>query len=520
MLHLSLLGDFRAEVDSRPLPVTQFSDLIRLWSYLVLHPWRPISREQLAFILWPDLNESKARARLRACLHHLREILPPAPAGQPWLLEENRSLRWNLNSDTWLDVTEFSQAAGSSDCGTLTTGLALYQADLLPELAAPWLSAERARLRELYQQALHRLVGLQTDGGDYVAAQATAERLFRSDSRSEVALRLLMQVCYRCGDRARALHQFDDYRASLSREGLADHLSPETLALREAIAQGVDISPPADLPPAAEVVGKPRESLPSRSRAFDLSTGHRLLRRWRWILLATVVLFTLGLAYAILSTYRLFSPRKTLTITGPQAVQSTWILSDHPDATSMMETDEWWSYVDLHDGRGPIHLHLPFSQYPAARLNLTGNAVVDALLYFDLGELPGHSRVESAQLTVYLDPDTLWANKEHFPPVVVAVYRLLRAWDPATTTFNTPWAEPGLRPGEDYDSKPLSQLSFSSPGYLTFDLKSAFPSWQRGRNFGVVLMVLEAPSGYVPYWLITARHPDPSLWPRLVIQYR
>ena len=102
MLRLCLLGGFQAEVDGQPLPVHPV--LAGLWTYLLLHSSRPIHRDQLAFALWPDHSEEEARARLRQSLRQLRELLPPAPPGGPWLLEENRSLRWNPDSECWFAV--------------------------------------------------------------------------------------------------------------------------------------------------------------------------------------------------------------------------------------------------------------------------------------------------------------------------------------------------------------------------------------------------------------------------------
>ena len=176
--------------------------------------------------------------------------------------------------------------------------------------------------------------------------------------------------------------------------------------------------------------------------------------------------------------------------------------------------------MDLHDGRGLVNPRAPFARYPAARLNLANVIISDALLHFDLSQLPAHSRVENARLNLYLEADNLCTRQLGWPPVTIVAYRLLREWDADTATFSQPWAEPGLRPGSDYDPSPLDQQPVLEPGPLTLDLTAAVASWRSGRNYGLVLMVVEAPAGCSPYWMDTVEHPDPTRRPHLVIQYR
>jgi DNA-binding SARP family transcriptional activator len=68
MLHIYLLGGLRVEVDTQPMAKSHLSAVAGLWAYLLLQPPRPISRQQAAFALWPDLDETTAYARLRRML--------------------------------------------------------------------------------------------------------------------------------------------------------------------------------------------------------------------------------------------------------------------------------------------------------------------------------------------------------------------------------------------------------------------------------------------------------------------
>ena len=510
MLYIYLLGGFRVETgDRQPLPLPRVQGLVELWAYLVLHPQRPIPRDHLAFTLWPDEAEEPARAQLRRCLFHLRKLLPAAPEGRPWLLSEGRTLRWNPSGDCWLDVDQFRQTGGAPP-DQEAARLELYGGDLLPELDAAWLLPLRQRLRDETLARLERLVEAAAQRGEFAAALRLTGRWLQAAPTSEAAQRRSMKLRYLAQDRVQALRQFDNYLVLLERQGLASGLSPETLALRQAIASGELAlgGPPAPsaAPAAARPVSRPlRRRLPKTVR-WRLNAG----------LLAALLALSLALAY-----FRPFAPLKTLTLRGAPAVQDTWISSTYPDTPYAAGPLHAELHVDVHDGRGWFIPHLPFAQYPAGRVNLGNLAVADTLLQFQLEALPPHSRVEKAWLAITLEPDRSAVEQKRQPrPVTLAAFRLLRPWDARTATFSFPWSEPGLRPGVDYDPAPLYQQPVASAGPLRLDLTAAFPAWQKGGNFGVLLMMVEAPAGVSAYWMPTTEHPDPALWPQLILQYR
>jgi len=540
MLCIYLLGGLRATVDDHPLQIPDSPGLVGLWAFLLLHPRRPLNRNQVAFALWPDVGEDKALANLRRCLYHLQQLLPPAPADRPWLLTGGRTLSWNPEADAWLDVDQFRRDCADGAIEPLTQGLALYRGDLLPGVAGDWLPAERARLRLEYLEALERLIALQTADGHYAAALTAAQELFRQQPYSEAALRWCMRLRYLAGDRAAALRQYNEFTARLEQAG---QISLETAVLRESIAAGAELpplarelltsgnlsEPPAEAVSGTKLAGRAARAMPGDGTAWEpppakfrtaneaTSATQDRARSHRTILFLAALL---ALAGAVIWIARPFHPRQTLTLAGPQLVQDTWILSSVPNATGAGDLDAPWLYVDLHDGRGLVNPRAPFARYPAARLNLANVIVSDALLRFDLGQLPAHSRVESARLNLYLEADNLCTTQLGWPPVTIVAYRLLRAWDADTATFSHPWAEPGLRPGSDYALPPVDQQPVSGPGPLTLDLTAAMASWRSGQNYGIVLMVTEAPAGCSPYWMDTVEHPDPTRRPQLVIRYR
>jgi hypothetical protein len=253
------------------------------------------------------------------------------------------------------------------------------------------------------------------------------------------------------------------------------------------------------------------EQLPATTaRAQDRPRRNPLYRRLIMFVVVLIGLAVFGLA-------RLGAPLQTLTVTDSRA---TWIMSAYPEAVQLSALEAAWLTVDLHDGRGPFNPRLPFNAYPVALIDLSSDSVVDVLLRFQGAALPAGSRVEHAGLIVFFERSAADASLRYDPPVTIAAYRLLHDWEPATATFAFPWAEPGLRPGADYDPAVLDRQTLTAAGSLTFDVSAAFPAWQDGRNFGLVLMAVAAPAGHCPYVAITANHPDSTRWPQLVVQYR
>ena len=523
MLRIYLLGGFQVEIDAEPLRLSRQQGLVELWAYLVLHPLRPIQRDQLAFMLWPDETEEAARARLRQCLFQINKLLPRNPDRPPWLLTEGRTLRWNPSANYWLDVDQFSQAVNrpipeDEWVQQESTNLELYRGDLLPDCSAAWLLPLRSRLHDEYIARLVCLIEIYLQREATPAALAAARRLVQIDAASETAQRRLIDLLYRSGDRVGALRQFDEYLALLERDGTPGLLSPQTLALRQAVTASTIPASPAPLAAATQPASR------SASQETHRTQPGLRLRPGRFARLAAGVMACVVLAgglWAASWLYRFLTPVKIRTISGPQAVEDTWIASADIQAMPAGEQKNAALYVDLHDGRGWINPDLPFAQYPAARLNLSNNTVADILLFFRLEVLPPGSYVEKASLNIFLEPDRMMVDTKHHPrPITIAAYRLLRPWEADTATFAFPWSETGLRSGVDYEAQPLCQQTVSSISLLTLDLTPAFPAWQKGQNFGVIIRVIESPTGISAYWMPTTEHPDPLLRPRLVIQYR
>jgi DNA-binding SARP family transcriptional activator len=109
------LGQVRLAFDGKPFEFSAPRKTLPILAYLLVHLYAAISREFLAFLMWPDAEEKIARNNLRRNLTLFKQILPlPAPA-ENWIVATNELVRWNPEAPYALDVAEFDRrSAGAS----------------------------------------------------------------------------------------------------------------------------------------------------------------------------------------------------------------------------------------------------------------------------------------------------------------------------------------------------------------------------------------------------------------------
>jgi len=163
-LHIHLLGDFRLLYNDEPVNMAHLPRQQSLLAYLVLHRDSPQSRQQLAFLFWPDASEAQARGNLRKALFDLRRVLPGLG---DFVQIEDKFLQWRNAATAIVDVeiftTSLTRATEAKQAEAAQTALeqavALYRGDLLPACYDDWLLLERERLRQEYVKALEQLIG-------------------------------------------------------------------------------------------------------------------------------------------------------------------------------------------------------------------------------------------------------------------------------------------------------------------------------------------------------------------------
>ena len=211
---------------------------LNVLGYLILNSKRPPSRDAVAFALFPDEDEEKARGSLRRNLSYLLSALPATEGSEPFVNADPERVAWNPAAPARVDVFSFERAIAD---GRDDDALAEYAGLLLPTLYDEWTTADRERLREASNEALARTVARDRSLRRFDAATASARRLLEDDPWREDIVRQLMSVRYEAGDRAGALATFAQFASRMRDEMRADPML-ETVAVRDAILRGTRLA--------------------------------------------------------------------------------------------------------------------------------------------------------------------------------------------------------------------------------------------------------------------------------------
>ena len=219
VLRVELLGGFRVLLDGRAaarLPSARQQEIL---AFLVLHArGAPVPRQRVAASLWPESTDAQALTNLRRELHHLRDNWPKLDV----LIDAgSRTLTWAGAANAAVDVVAFTSAAEralAGNRGALDEAARLYGGDLLPDCTAEWIESEREGLRQRAAAVLTRLVAQLEEERAFGDAIERAQQLLRLDSLNEDAWGALMRSHARRGDRATALHLYQQCAALFRKE--------------------------------------------------------------------------------------------------------------------------------------------------------------------------------------------------------------------------------------------------------------------------------------------------------------
>jgi serine/threonine-protein kinase len=258
MIRFRMMGtvDLRA-ADGCEIPsVLRRPKLVALLAYLgIARPPGFHRRDTLVALLWPELDTAHARNALRQAVHTLREAL-----GQDVLLARGEEEVGVSEERLWCDVREFERAL---EAGEAEKSLELYRGSLLTGLhlsAVPdferWLDQEREHVRQRACVAARLLTDRACVAGNVTGAAGWALRLTELSPSDETAIRRLIELLDRAGDRAGAVRAYGEFERRLGRD-LELEPSAETQALVRSIrARGQHDGRPAVAPMEVLTGGK------------------------------------------------------------------------------------------------------------------------------------------------------------------------------------------------------------------------------------------------------------------------
>jgi DNA-binding SARP family transcriptional activator len=190
---------------------------------------RFVRRDRVVGLLWPELDQTRARTALRKTVHAIRRDL-----GSDSVLSRGDE-EIALSPDVLTcDAAEFTRAA---ETGLLLKALQLYRGELLSGFHLRecwefdrWLEEERTDARERAAAAAWALAQRMESDQHLSDAAGMARRSVRIAWTDERALRRALMMLERLGDRAGALRLYDEFARRLRAE-LETDPSPDTVEL-------------------------------------------------------------------------------------------------------------------------------------------------------------------------------------------------------------------------------------------------------------------------------------------------
>lgn len=234
MIRLTVLGEAGLSLgDGRDIePVLRQPKRLALLAYLALAPRSFRQRDAVLAAFWPESGAGPANGALNAATCFLRQRLgAESIVSRPGVI--------GISAEhVWCDATEFRRLAGQDP----EAALRLYKGDLLPAFFVDaghafdeWLHGERESLRTEAAAAARFAAEEAERAGDIEGALHWARRRVELSDDSEVAVRGVMALYARAGDRSGAVAAYERFAIRSAQEDRGFSPSPETRALLDSI---------------------------------------------------------------------------------------------------------------------------------------------------------------------------------------------------------------------------------------------------------------------------------------------
>lgn len=235
-LSIRVLGPLEVHADGQPVVVDTRKALAILAVAAV--EARPMARDELAVMFWPEADDESARGALRRTLSTLRAALDDR-----WLQVDRNRIEL-LSDDVWVDARVADEHAAGGSADGLAAAAALHRGDFMAGFGLrdspsfdDWLATRSEERRRSLADLLDRLDRTREAAGNLSGATVAAARRLELDALDEAGQRRMMELLALAGDRAGAIRQYRQCVAVLERELGVGPLE-QTTALYEAIREG------------------------------------------------------------------------------------------------------------------------------------------------------------------------------------------------------------------------------------------------------------------------------------------
>lgn len=264
-LKIFLLGVPRLEIDDEIVEIDT-RKAVAILAYMGLAEEERPSRDFLATFLWPDFDQSRARAALRRTLSAMRRDI-----GKRYFDITRDAVAFSSKAACWIDVVAFQEKAEREGIEELETAVTLYRDDFMTGFTLrdsppfdEWQYFQSEQLRRNFSELLERLIGLYRSRGQWGEAIGHARRWLAQDPIREEAHRTLMALMAWSGERNQALRQYRECVRILDEElGVAP--LPETTDLYHAIQEN-QLAPPETSAKPVEVTAVVEQRRPSSTQ--------------------------------------------------------------------------------------------------------------------------------------------------------------------------------------------------------------------------------------------------------------
>jgi len=210
--------------------------------YLIAHRATPVSRDVLREVIWPDASPAEADTALSAILSKLRSALKKAHGDTSIDMGMGMgALSVRLPSDTRIDLEEAANAIDTAEgCwrqghsrrawANANVAVAVGRRPFLAREEAPWITAQRDKLRALLSRGLQVLTAVSLENGESELAVQYANEMVALEPFRETGYQQLMRLHARMGNRGEALRVFSHLR-ELLRDELGINPSPQSEAV-------------------------------------------------------------------------------------------------------------------------------------------------------------------------------------------------------------------------------------------------------------------------------------------------
>lgn len=256
MLEIRTLGGISLGVNGKTITDMGSRKAEAMLVYLAVEG-RPLNRDVLSTLFWPESTQDHASTSMRVALSILRKNLGN------YLNISRDTVEIQPDANVYLDLNHLQEKLA---CGKLDQALEIYRGDFLQGFHVrgsaefeDWLRWEQARLRRSLISALHASTSDAILAANFDEGHTFVMRLLELDPLDELAHQQCILILARDGQRAAAIDQYKQCRAILQEE-LGISPSAETQELYQQILCG---EKPANLGPAI-----PDHNLPIQQTNF------------------------------------------------------------------------------------------------------------------------------------------------------------------------------------------------------------------------------------------------------------